>query len=201
MTPSGHGRADLVRLFVALDLNEAVRQAIADEQARLKKVTAGVKWVPPELIHLTLVFLGDVFAEQVEGIVRVLDTAAGASPAFPMEIAGLGFFGPRHCPRVIWAGVGKGADQVVTLAARISTGLRGLNLSLESRPFHPHLTLGRVKSAREAEGIEEALSRSGAARYGEVAVDGVLLMRSELLPQGPVYRVMHKASLLPHDPP
>jgi len=195
MKPLSHAREDLVRLFVAVELDENVRKNLADEQARVMQATGGVKWVSPAMIHMTLVFLGDVFAGQVEGISNVLDTEVGATRSFVIEVAGLGTFGPRHCPRVVWAGVGKGADEIVALQSWIDRGLRALDLSLESRPFHPHFTLGRIKSPREAQGLTGTLDRSAATVYGMVTVNRVLLMQSVLHSQGPVHTVLHVSAL------
>lgn len=195
MKKTSHGDQDLMRLFVAVELNEEVRKTLANEQARLKHAVDGVKWVLPEHIHLTLAFLGDVFGGQVEGITKLLDAEAGACPAFALEVVGLGVFGSDRSPRVVWAGIGQGAEQTTALAGRISEGLSALNLSLEARPFHPHLTLGRIKTPREARGLDQALAQPKPVAYGVVVVDGILLMRSEIRPQGPIYTVVHKSFL------
>lgn len=195
MKTLSHRNGELVRLFVAVELNEEARGSLVAEQARLMRAVGGVKWVPPEMIHLTMVFLGDVFAGQVEGIAAVLDAEAVVTPVFEFEVAGLGAFGPHQRPRVVWAGVGRGAESVGELQGRIDRGLRALNLSLESRPFHPHFTLGRVKSPREARGLADALALPGMKTYGVVPVNRVLLMSSELHPQGPVHALVHAAAL------
>ncbi len=197
MKPSIHARAGLMRLFVAVELDEATRQNLATEQARLLQTVAGVKWVSPAMIHLTLVFLGDVFSEQVPEITRVLDTEASATAPFAIEVTGLGTFGRSLCPRVVWVGLRQGAAEVTALQGRIAQELRALNLSLVSRPFHPHFTLGRVKSPREAEGLDAALTRSADTVFGVVKVERVLLMRSELLPHGPIHAVQHESALAP----
>jgi len=195
MKTSSHVREELVRLFVAVELNETTRKNLADEQAHLMQAVAGVKWVSPALIHMTVVFLGDVFAGQIEGITNLLDTEADITPPFAIEVAGLGSFGTGHTPRVIWVGVKKGAEEMASLQGGIDLGLRSLHLSLESRPFHPHFTLGRVKTPREARGLAGILNRSVANIYGVVTVDRILLMRSELHSQGPVHTVLHESAL------
>ena len=193
----GRGSAELARLFVAIGLNDATRKRLAEEQSSLARVSGGVKWVSPEMMHLTLVFLGDVFVERIAGVADVLDDEARATPVFAVEVAGLGTFGPRHHPRVIWAGIRKGAEAVCEFQGRIDHRLRALDLTPESRPFHPHFTLGRVKSPCEARAVEALPGLSDARTYGVVEVDRVLLMRSELHSRGPVHAVVHASLLKP----
>lgn len=195
MQGKGQHGTDLVRLFVAANINAEIRGKLAAEQERLERLAEGVKWVPPGQIHLTLVFLGDVFAGQVDAITAAMNSAAGMCYSFDVQIAGLGFFGSRHQPRVIWAGVGAGAEESVVLQAELAAGFRALNLVLDNRPFNPHLTLGRVKQPLKARGLADVLDRTPMSVYGTVRVDQVLLMSSELHPQGPVYKVVRQASL------
>lgn len=187
---------ELVRVFVAVALNDEVRKNLAEEQARLRCRVGGVKWTPLDTLHLTLVFLGDVFAGQIDDIVRVLDRETAAIPAFDFEVAGLGTFGPVRSPRVVWAGVGRGSDGAGQLQSRIAGGLRELNLTFENRPFNPHLTLGRIKFSRDARGLEKALATPLMSSYGVVRVDRVLLMRSVLRPAGPEYTCLHESPVL-----
>lgn len=186
---------ELMRVFVAVDLNAEVRKNLEEEQARLRRRVGGVKWTPVESLHLTLVFLGDVFAGQIAGIAAVLDAEAAAVTRFDLEVAGLGLFGPSRTPRIVWAGAGRGADVAATLQKRIAAGLRGLSLTFEDRPFNAHFTLGRVKSCREARHLIDAVAKPGLPSYGIVAVDRVLLMRSELSPGGAVYSRLHESFL------
>lgn len=195
MQTAGKNRDELVRLFVAVDLNDEVRASLAAEQSRLRDVIQGVKWVPPEQIHLTLVFLGDVFAGQVDGISGAIASVAGEFSAFYIQVAGLGFFGARHQPRVVWAGVGVGSREAMALQHCIAVELKTLNLTFDDRPFLPHLTLGRVKQPLQARGLAAVLDRSPMSVYGTVRVDQVLLMSSELHPQGPEYKVISHAFL------
>ena len=96
---------DVIRSFIAIEISDEVRVGLRALQQNLKKVGARVGWVAPENIHLTVVFLGDVFRSQVERLANVLDDAAAQTNAFRYEVAGSGFFGSPRSPRVIWAGL------------------------------------------------------------------------------------------------
>lgn len=195
MKRMGHNRDDLIRLFVAVELNDEVRGRLAEEQGRLQRVVQGVRWIPPEQMHITLVFIGDVFSGQVDGIAEVLESAARDCAGFNMKITGLGVFGSRHQPRVVWAGVGEGAAEAVALQARVVRGLSTLELAFDNRPFSPHLTLGRVKSSGMARGLTDAVERTAMRVYGTVQVDRLFLIRSELQPQGSVYTAVSQSFL------
>jgi RNA 2',3'-cyclic 3'-phosphodiesterase len=186
---------DMVRAFVAVAISDDVRRRLAEEQARLRRTGARVSWVAPENIHLTLAFLGDVFPERIAGIGAALTRIGAATVPFEFAVAGLGYFGSQRSPRVIWAGITEGAEALGVLQQRVDRALRELDFTLEDRPFKPHLTFGRVRAPG---GADELAARIDAARdvaCGTVAVDRVLLMRSELRPAGPIYTVLHDAPL------
>jgi RNA 2',3'-cyclic 3'-phosphodiesterase len=186
---------DLVRAFVAVAIDDAARGRLADAQERLRKRGVRIGWVAPANIHVTLAFLGDIPPAQADAVSAVLDGAAARTAPFAMAVAGLGWFGSRRAPRVVWAGVTAGADALVRLQARVAAGLGGLGLPLEARPFTPHLTLARVRPGQDSAGLADLLDDFRDAVFGTVAADRVLLMRSELQPRGPVYAVLHAAAL------
>jgi 2'-5' RNA ligase len=184
-----------VRLFVAVDIGDALRQALGIEVDALKRTHPKIKWVSPANVHLTLAFLGDVYAERCREIARGLDAAVTGVGPFTVAVEGLGTFGAAHTPRVVWAGMGQGSDALGRLQARVDEAMKALGFPGEHRPFNAHLTLGRVRFAHAAIGLSRALERRGRPGFGELRVDEVRLMRSELLPQGPRYGVIHAARL------
>jgi RNA 2',3'-cyclic 3'-phosphodiesterase len=185
---------DMVRAFVAVEISAEVRQRLAEEQARLRRIGARVGWVAPENIHLTLAFLGDVFPDKIDGLRAALEAVGAATAPLDYVVAGLGYFGSPRAPRVLWAGVTDGAEALGALQHRVDGALRELGCTLEDRPFKAHLTFGRVRGAsREAAELAARLDAARDVAYGTVAVERVLLMRSELRPAGPVYTVLHAA--------
>lgn len=183
------------RLFAAVPVGAEVRRNLAALQDRLRRDFPRVKWVPPENIHLTLVFIGDVPAETVPVIAPLLGQAANTVPAFSCATGEAGLFGPARSPRIVWVGINEGVAPLLTLHQAVSERLRTLSITLETREFAPHLTIGRITSGLDAKGLKDILAAEKGAAYGTIAVDRVHLMRSELLPQGPRYTVLSEFRL------
>jgi len=139
--------------------------------------------------HLTLKFLGDVDPARLDGLKAAL---AGVRFApFALRGAGGGFFPPARAgrpaePRVLWVGLGAGAEQASRLAAAVEDALEPLGFAREARPFSPHLTLARVKRAgRDDWG--ELVAALNATAWPEIQLDRFALWRSELGQGGPTY--------------
>jgi 2'-5' RNA ligase len=128
-----------MRLFVAIDLPEAVKDQLATMCCGLP----GARWVAPDQLHLTLRFIGEadggVFTDICEGL------SAVQGKSFFMQLDGVGFFPPRGRPRVVWAGVKK-SNSLQQLRHRIDSRLAVLGLESEGRKFFPHITLARLKN-------------------------------------------------------
>ncbi len=188
--------AGFVRVFVAVDIGDEVRGALALEIKALKKRHTKVKWVAADCIHLTLAFLGEIPEGRLPEINGALDEVAALLNGFDCEVKGVGWFGSARSPRVVWAGMREDPGLMV-LQAGVAESLRQLGFVPEDRAFHPHLTLGRVKSAGDGEGLASVLSGRRDVVFGATKVDRVLVMRSQLRPQGPEYSVLHEAALRP----
>src|SRR3954454_5555025 len=143
-----------MRLFVAADLPDGVRGALAAEQARIKAALGSsdpsLKWVKAEHAHLTLVFIGNVEDARVPAVVDAI-AADIALPPFDATFEGAGAFPPRGAPRVLWIGLGSGARELVDLQRVIASRIAALGLPIEDRAFHPHLTLARWRESRPAD--------------------------------------------------
>jgi 2'-5' RNA ligase len=183
-----------VRAFVALDLAPPVRERLGALTVELRRAGAHVAWVPPGNLHVSFVFLGAVKAADVPVIAAALDEAVADQPAFSFEVAALGTFGSPRSPRVIWAGVSDPAP-VIRLQAAVAAALRALDYALESRPYRPHVTLGRVRSPRGRAALLQALETRRTAAFGATTAGAVRLMRSEIDPAGSRYSVLHEAPL------
>jgi 2'-5' RNA ligase len=143
-----------VRLFAAVDLSRETRDAMAAAQKRLKASlgpsAAHLKWVRPDQAHLTLVFLGDVHTDVVPPLVTAMSQDID-QPAFDVTFSGRGVFPSRGAPRVLWAGIGAGIDQLRALQHEVTTRVATHGVALEARDFHPHLTLGRWSVSRPSD--------------------------------------------------
>jgi len=107
----------------------------------------------------------------------------------------VGSFPNLRRPRIVWAGVSEGAQPLCTLHDALETPLQDLGYRREERRYTPHITLGRVRSERNTEGLAQALAKRGDWKAGEATVQEVLVMSSELTPTGPQYTVLSRCQL------
>jgi len=187
-----------MRLFIAVDLDDAVRRhagRLAERLARDLEPGArrAISWVSPRNMHLTLRFLGEVEPAAAAEVVGCLSGPL-ATPAFRVTTGGVGAFPPSGPPRVIWLGFSSGAEELSALQREIEARLGGHGLPREERPFRAHLTLGRVKGVVgvRARDVLAALVPSPVA---ECAVDHVTLYESHLSPKGPTYTALARSGL------
>ena len=179
-----------LRLFIAVDLPEAVREALGRLQSDLRRRDlSGLRWVRPEGIHLTLKFLGETPAGRVTPIREALAAATGGRQALRLMLGSLGTFGNRRGPRVLWLDIEGDVSRLRELQAALEKALAGLGFPPEERKFSAHLTLARVSQPAPpgtAERISQALERVTPPR-AEFAAREIVLMRSKLQPGGAVY--------------
>lgn len=190
------------RAFVAVLLDEAAREALAAEIERLRPLSRAVAWVPPRNLHLTLRFLGEEPEERLRRAVEALEVAAAATGGFTLTLHGLGAFPGIERPRILWIGVAEGALEVRQLQARVEAALGERGFGRESRPWHPHLTIGRVfdeRRWRREAGLElrQAVARAGSSHFARLPVAAVSLMRSDLSPAGARYSELASVALAP----
>jgi 2'-5' RNA ligase len=194
---------ETVRTFVAIELSPDVLRKIGALQARIKdEVPPGlVRWVRPEGIHLTLKFLGDVSADRLDAIAEAMQAACAPHPPFSLSIGGMGVFPNPRRPRVVWIGVEEPGGTLLRLQRDVERAISPLGFPAERRRFSPHLTLGRVKQGRTAAELEALgqYTTHARVRIGEMAVDAVYLMRSDLRPTGAVYSELAAAVLATHE--
>ncbi len=175
-----------MRTFVAVELSDAIRRRLGEAQERLRSARCAVKWVKPELMHITLKFLGEIEEGVIAGIEGAMASAAEGIAPFDLTVAGLGAFPERGAPRVLWAGV-RDNGSLAILNRRLEDGLERLGFARESRPFSPHLTIGRVKDPHGAGALRGPLGREAATQFGSCRVESLVLMLSTLSPAGPTY--------------
>jgi RNA 2',3'-cyclic 3'-phosphodiesterase len=198
-----------MRLFVAVDLPDEARQAIAARQklwiGPLSKSKDGLKLVEPSRMHLTLLFIGEAREAHVPAIVESMNAPASMA-AFDVTFGGVGVFPPRGAPRVLWIGLTDGAAHLERLQHEIAARVRAVGIAFDDRPFHPHLTLGRWRGAdrRRPSAVRrstpERLRREVAAldrsdRNVCVRVTRATLYQSRLSSSGPAYTALAHATL------
>lgn len=184
-----------VRAFVAANLDSDLKAALAKVQDRLKTTQADVGWVRPENLHLTLKFLGQVEACRLGVIGETIATAATGFDPVRLVFEGLGAFPRPRAARVVWVGVSHGAEALAALQARVEAGLESLGFAREARPFSAHLTLGRVRGPAHREQLACALTSTPAEALGEMVLDRIELMKSDLSVGGARYSILQSFPL------
>jgi 2'-5' RNA ligase len=165
----------MIRAFLAIELPEALRPGLAQVQGELKRSRAEVRWVPPGNIHLTLKFFGNVPEDDIGSLALHLQvTIAGAFPS------------PKS-PWVVWLGLGGDVVPLTRLYQRLEKAFAVLGYLPEGRAFHPHLTLGRVKSPVNREKLASMLAKLPPLDWPAFTVKELILFQSVLSPQGSKY--------------
>jgi 2'-5' RNA ligase len=186
-----------VRLFVALDIPEAVRDTLSALTKRFQKMCPGARWVRLAGAHVTLKFIGEVPAEQVELIRTALGRVRASGP-IELRFAGLGFFPNARRPRVFWAGVNAqtshadGATETAGSALRrqatdVERALEPVGIAPEKREFNPHITLARFNSAEGLDALRAAASEAANSEFGSATAREFHLYQSVLNRTGAEY--------------
>ncbi len=184
-----------MRLFIAIELPGEIKRGIAAIQEQLRKSGADATWTRPEGIHLTLKFLGEVAEAKVPEIKTAMAGAVQGSAQFRLEAAGAGAFPNSKNPRVLWLGVRGDREKLAALQSSVEGAMIKLGFEAEERPFSPHLTLARIKYLKPRFSWQQAIEGIRDVNLGEIGVDAVSLMQSELKPSGAVYTEMEKIEL------
>lgn len=170
----------MTRLFVSLELPEAVKEALG----RLCNDVPGARWAEPEQIHLTVRFIGEVDGLGFQNVADALASVRAAP--FSLSLRGVGHFPPRGEPRVLWAGVAK-SEELVVLHDRIESALVRVGLEPERRKFAPHVSLARLR-ATPSRAVGSFLARNALFHTEPIPVDEFHLFSSQLTSKHAVHR-------------
>jgi RNA 2',3'-cyclic 3'-phosphodiesterase len=172
-----------MRVFIAVDLPNEIRQELAELERQLKPSTDTARWVAPESIHITLKFIGEVPEKRVEDVDAAL-TGLTWKP-FTITVRGVGFFPGNRSPRVFWAGME--APTMQDLAVELDSRMERLGFDKEKRAFRPHITLARARDSRIDSSLVTASSEFAEHEFGSFTVDRIFLFKSTLNPGGAIY--------------
>ena len=185
----------MIRSFIAIDFPEETRKVLENVQEELKQYGAGVRWVKPRSIHLTLKFLGNIQAAQVEDIALAVAQEIRDHPPITLRPAGLGAFPSLRKPRVIWIGLEGEVQRLNEIQARVENALEPLGFVREKRGFRPHLTIGRVKDRRKLQSLVDAMATLDVPPFNSFDADEIILYKSDLRPTGAIYTKLHRMPL------
>lgn len=183
------------RTFIAIELNEEVRNALKKIQEYLKKIDVDVRWVNYKNIHLTLKFLGNLPPKKLRSVMEIFPSLFKDFQPFEINITHLGVFPKPQRPRVIWAGVEKNADYLTAIAIQVENGLCRLGFPKEKRGFSPHLTVGRVRSPKNQALLIPALKEYTFSLELTQTIQQIILFKSTLTSQGPIYESLYTVQL------
>lgn len=185
----------MIRAFIAISVPESVLQRCREISVRLRELNLEGRFSQTQSTHLTLQFLGNVEEQKIAPIEKILRETGRVVKPFSVEVRKLGVFPNLSRPRVLWIGVHP-VDTVSDLQRRLQDRLKSLGFPGEDRPFHPHLTLLRLKSRKNLSALIEYVEGKGAGEQaGVLKVEEVHLYQSILKPDGAEYRQLVTARL------
>lgn len=179
-----------MRTFIAIPIPKECQTLLHEMQMSLRVCGAQVRWVAVPSIHLTLKFLGDVDAEVIASLSETLLESTRSERPFELSLQGLGCFPNPKNPRVVWCGLGGETAGLLRLQQRVESACTVLGFGPEDRPFHPHLTLGRVQGKRNLEPLMRQIA-AGSGNACAFHTDRFHIYKSSLKPQGAEYTVLN----------
>ena len=179
-----------MRCFIAIDIDESIKAALADLQDEIIAASGvrrgDVKRVRPEAMHLTLKFLGEIRDQQLVEVCNAVSEVAARHATFDLGVETVGCFGGRSA-RVVWVGAGLECEELSNLQSDLEQVSASIGFAPEARKFSGHLTLFRIRNARAGLKLAGLVERYRDFGLGSVRADSVSVYQSELRPQGPLY--------------
>ena len=180
-----------MRLFLAVDIEEDVKSGITRTIEKLKGKNGAVKWVKPENIHVTLYFFGEVAEKEYLSLQQLLTKALTAIHPFSVSVKGVSGFPSLSRPRVLWVGINNPTKELETIYLLVDKHLQEstIGINRDTKPYTPHVTIARIKGPFDRD-IFQTLSSYGEHEFGSFQVNNVILYRSILRREGPLYEPM-----------
>lgn len=180
------------RGFISVDI--PFSQKINEFSNHIKNCGTHVKLVEPENIHITLKFLGETDEDLIEKIEESIKQSTRDTSSFEIKLVGTGVFPNPGYIKVIWIGV-EDNGELKKIANNIDEQLSKLGFEREKRPFSPHLTIARVKSAKNKKKLLETINKYHGTVFTKINVESIKLKKSELTSEGPIYTTIREIKL------
>jgi 2'-5' RNA ligase len=184
-----------LRLFIAVDIEQTLRRRIAAELPGLRSIAGGARWVRPELIHVTLVFLGEVDGGTAARVEERARAVAERHPPLVLRARGGGIYGKPRGPRVLWVGFEGDLAPLAEVQQDLARELAPLGFAPEVRAFSPHLTLARARAPRGDPALSTCSAALAGMDWGESRVSELVVYRSEMGREGPRYTAVARLPL------
>ena len=188
-----------MRCFIAAEISEEVRHELREIQTSIKRSldceSRDLKWVKPDLIHVTMKFLGDVPDNEIVAVCRAAETAAQWHAPFDLSVEKVGHFGGRGA-RTLWAGTGEGSEPLAALHRDLEQALENIGWPPETRRFSAHLTLCRVRNPGTGFDLVPVYQPWKDQVFGDTRIDTLTVYHSQLTPEGPIYAAMGTYDLM-----
>ncbi|ADP77401.1 2'-5' RNA ligase [Methanothermus fervidus DSM 2088] len=175
-----------MRTFLAIDLDSELHQKVIEIQKKLKETKADIKFVTPENLHFTLKFFGNIDEKQLNEISNIVKKSIEDFHEFELHLKGIGVFPNKKYIRVIWIGVDN-PEYFIKLQKKLDIEFNKIGFDLE-RDYVPHLTIGRVKTARNKDRLIKKINELENVTVGSMKVKELSLKKSILRPEGPKYK-------------
>jgi 2'-5' RNA ligase len=177
-----------IRSFLAFELPSEIKEIVSHVCQDMRKTPLEVRWVKPENIHLTVVFMGNVRDEHLEPVADAVDEVCRGFGPFEISLLGAGVFSSRRYPRILWIGLAGDLERMSDFRDGLQSGLMAFGIKQERRRFRPHLTLGRFrKGTRPGSQLDDILSKYKDLTSPVCAVRELAMFKSDLKPGGAVY--------------
>ncbi|HEY0005126.1 MAG TPA: RNA 2',3'-cyclic phosphodiesterase [Pyrinomonadaceae bacterium] len=187
---------ELWRVFCAIELPPHLRERAAEHSARLRAAMPEVRasWDRAEKLHLTIKFLGEIEPYRVQLLEQAAERVGSEAEPFELVLEGTGAFPPRGLPKVLWLGIKDPAGALLGLQRSLEETCAAAGFPRETRPFHPHLTLARLRTPHGARRLA-TLHMKTLFQPARFPVTDLLVIRSELGPGGSRYTELSRHRL------
>jgi len=184
------------RIFISVILSSEIKSELSRIKKNIDSGHSKIRWVNPELLHITLEFLGNQSSKKIEKIKQLLMHVANNQKIFSIALSSsIGVFPTSEKPRVIWVGIKEGGFELERLSKAIKNTLIKHHILKDFKGFHSHITIGRVKYLADKKRLMDNLNQIIVKHYSQ-KINSIELMESELTSKGPIYHRIEQFSLL-----
>ncbi len=184
--------AETIRAFIAIELNDQVKQAVREFQDQLKPLSCDISWVKPENAHLTLKFLGEVKTKMLPPVIETLEDVCRDLRPFDTTLTQPGVFPDLRHPRVVWVGLDDSDANLTRMAESLETALGNIGFKKERRDFQAHITAGRFRSTRNLSSFTKKFVQCSLSATPALTISSVTLFKSTLAASGSIHEPLQK---------